>query len=62
MGQPYRIITFDGGGVLGPFSTGLLQRLQGVFHDILKQTDLLTGISTGGLIALCLPSMILCTP
>lgn len=54
MGRPYHIISFDGGGVLGLYSATLLSRLTALFPEMLEKADLLTGTSTGGLIALTL--------
>jgi uncharacterized protein len=50
----YRILTIDGGGLLGVIPTVLLQRLSEhpTLAGWLGTTDLLAGTSTGGLIAL----------
>jgi uncharacterized protein len=47
----HRIITFDGGGILGAFTTRLLERLWTEVPDMLDGVDLLAGTSVGGLIA-----------
>ena len=54
MGKPYRIIALDGGGIGGLYSVTLLDRLLAVFPDLIQQTDLIAGTSTGGIIALSL--------
>jgi uncharacterized protein len=50
----YRILTIDGGGLLGVIPTVLLQRLSThpTLAGWLENTDLFAGTSTGGLIAL----------
>lgn len=50
----YRIISIDGGGIRGLISTILLQRIlkEPGLENILQDTDLLAGTSTGGLLAL----------
>jgi patatin-like phospholipase/acyl hydrolase len=48
----YRILTFDGGGIRGLVTLALLRRLEAAVPGILKNTDLLAGTSTGGIIAL----------
>lgn len=50
------IASFDGGGIRGLFTARLLQRLDQVVPDFLKQVDLFAGTSTGGIIALALAS------
>lgn len=52
--MPYRILTFDGGGILGIFSAKILSHLLGAYPNLLANTDLLAGTSTGGIIALAL--------
>ncbi|MEQ9450107.1 MAG: patatin-like phospholipase family protein [Pseudomonadales bacterium] len=50
----YRIITFDGGGLRGVVTTGLLRQVlaQPGCENLLRSADLFAGTSTGGLIAL----------
>ncbi len=50
----YRIMSLDGGGIRGVITTVLLERLQAEVPALLGTTDLLTGTSTGGIIALAL--------
>lgn len=54
MGKPFRIISFDGGGVRGLYSVTLLDRLKELYPTLISDTDMLAGTSTGGLIALAL--------
>ena len=49
---PYRIVTFDGGGVRGVLTTTLLERLEARVPGWLDKADLIAGTSAGGLIAL----------
>jgi Patatin-like phospholipase len=49
---PYRIISFDGGGIRGLVTAILLERLEAEVPGWLGAADLLAGTSTGGLIAL----------
>jgi hypothetical protein len=55
-----RVISFDGGGVRGVIPVVVLQRLQREpsLGDVLANTDLFAGTSTGGVIALSLASSI----
>ena len=53
---PFRIISFDGGGIKGALSTRILKRLCERYPEILKETHLFSGTSTGALIALALAS------
>ena len=48
----YRILTFDGGGIKGLFTATLLERILQRRPTLLERTDLLSGTSTGGIIAL----------
>ncbi|MGL5327795.1 MAG: patatin-like phospholipase family protein [Peptostreptococcaceae bacterium] len=48
----FNIINFDGGGLRGVLSIGLLERIQNEVPDIIKNTNMLGGTSTGSLIAL----------
>ncbi|HZL37762.1 MAG TPA: patatin-like phospholipase family protein [Tepidisphaeraceae bacterium] len=50
--MPYRILTFDGGGILGIYSARLLHHLVNAYPNLLPNTDLLAGTSTGGIICL----------
>lgn len=47
-----RILSFDGGGIMGLFTTTILERLVAAHPALLQRTDLLAGTSTGGIIAL----------
>lgn len=49
---PFRIISFDGGGVRGALSTRILKRLCEKYPELLSRTNLFAGTSTGALIAL----------
>ncbi len=53
---PFRIISFDGGGIRGALSTRIIKRLCEKFPELLAKTDLFAGTSTGALIALVLAS------
>ncbi len=50
----YRILSIDGGGIRGLVTTILLQRITATpgLEDFLKSVDLISGTSTGGLLAL----------
>lgn len=48
----YRILSFDGGGIKGIFTTAVLERLVAKKRSLIKKADLLAGTSTGGIIAL----------
>jgi patatin-like phospholipase/acyl hydrolase len=48
----YRILTFDGGGILGIFSARILHHLYLAYPRLFAQVDLIAGTSTGGIIAL----------
>ena len=48
----YRILTLDGGGIRGVLALTVLQRLEDKFPNLLKNTHLFAGTSTGGIIAL----------
>ncbi len=50
----YRILSLDGGGVRGLLTGVLLQRLEQEVPGWLKQVDLIAGVSSGGIFALCL--------
>jgi patatin-like phospholipase/acyl hydrolase len=53
---PYRILTFDGGGILGLLSITLIERLEKERPGFLSMVDMFAGTSTGGIIALALAS------
>lgn len=53
---PFRIISFDGGGIRGALSTRILKRLCVAYPQLLTETQLFAGTSTGALIALVLAS------
>lgn len=50
----FRILSFDGGGIKGALSTGILKRLLSKYPQLIDKTDLFAGTSTGALIALAL--------
>ena len=50
--MPYKILSFDGGGVRGVYSARLLERLSAAVPNLVSHSDLLAGTSTGGIIAL----------
>jgi uncharacterized protein len=54
MCMTYNILTLDGGGVKGIFSLQLLIRLITEYPNLLEDTDLIAGASTGAIIALAL--------
>lgn len=49
---PFRIISFDSGGVRGALSARILKRLSNKFPNLISRTHLFAGTSTGSLIAL----------
>ncbi len=53
---PYRIITFDGGGVRGSLMATLVKRLEDHFPNLLEEVGLFAGTSTGSVVALTLAS------
>lgn len=53
---PFRIVTFDGGGVRGSLMATLVKRLVDEFPNLLDQVDLFAGTSTGSVVALTLAS------
>ncbi|MGL4914040.1 MAG: patatin-like phospholipase family protein [Romboutsia sp.] len=57
----FNIMTFDGGGLRGALSIGLLERIQNQYPDIIRTTNLLGGTSTGSLIALGLAYGLSCS-
>ena len=50
----YNILSCDGGGVRGIIQAVILERLEKEFPNFLRDTDLLVGVSTGGIVALAL--------
>ncbi len=50
--MPFKILTFDGGGIGGLFTAVLLERIAAQFPGLLASVDLIAGTSTGGIIAL----------
>ena len=52
MGGTWNVIALDGGGVRGAFSARLLERLVDQVPELLHETFLFAGTSTGGIIAL----------
>ncbi|RDY24996.1 patatin [Romboutsia maritimum] len=48
----FNIVTFDGGGLKGALSIGLFERLQNQLPNIIRDTNMIAGTSTGSLIAL----------
>ncbi len=53
MAQPFRILRLNGGGVKGAFSASVLQALEeSTGPDCVDHFDVITGTSTGGIIAL----------
>ncbi len=53
MSQPFRILSLDGGGIMGAFAASALaafERRTG--RRIVDHFDLITGTSTGGIIAI----------
>ena len=53
---PYRIMTFDGGGVKGSLMATLVKRISDRYPTLLEQVDLYAGTSTGSVVALTLAS------
>ena len=53
MKNRFQILALDGGGIKGLFSAGILAFLEQDLHcSIAEHFDLITGTSTGGIIAL----------
>ncbi|MDN4523907.1 patatin-like phospholipase family protein [Fictibacillus fluitans] len=52
----YRIMTFDGGGVLGALSLQLLNRLSKLTPQLVRKTDVFAGNSIGSITAMALAS------
>jgi patatin-like phospholipase/acyl hydrolase len=57
---PFRILSFDGGGIRGLLSTLLLRRLidESSVSDLIDRVDMFAGTSSGGLVALGLAAEI----
>ena len=54
-GQPFRILSIEGGGILGAFAAGALQEMErATRRRIADHFDLIAGTSTGGIIAIAL--------
>jgi patatin-like phospholipase/acyl hydrolase len=53
---PYRVLSLDGGGILGVITATLLERLEAALPGFLARVDLFAGTSTGGILALGLAS------
>lgn len=49
--KSFKILTFDGGGIKGALSTEILYRISLEFPNFLNQVDLISGTSTGSIIA-----------
>lgn len=54
--KSFKILSIDGGGIKGLYSAIVLTELQKKYGDIYKYFDLVTGTSTGGIIALAVAS------
>ena len=52
MDSTFNILSFDGGGIRGALSIKLLEKIQTINPDIVKNTNMISGTSTGSLIAL----------
>ena len=53
--QPFRILSLDGGGIRGIFSAAILADLESTYlggDSVAEYFDLITGTSTGGILAL----------
>lgn len=50
--RPIRILSIDGGGILGLIPLILMQRLEASRADFLQKVDLFAGTSTGGIVVL----------
>ena len=48
----FNILSFDGGGVRGALSIKLLERIENEISNIVKTSNMISGTSTGSLIAL----------
>lgn len=54
MGNKFKILSIDGGGIKGLYSSTILEHLEEKFGPMSDYFDMICGTSTGGLIALCL--------
>lgn len=54
MSKPFKILTIDGGGIKGLYSSKVLEHLEERYGAISDYFDMICGTSTGGLIALAL--------
>jgi patatin-like phospholipase/acyl hydrolase len=53
MAQPFRVLSLDGGGIMGAFSASALATFErATGRRIVEHFDLITGTSTGGIIAI----------
>ncbi|WP_296645346.1 patatin-like phospholipase family protein [Romboutsia sp. 13368] len=52
MDSTFNIISFDGGGIRGALSINLLEKIQTLNPNIVKNANMISGTSTGSLIAL----------
>lgn len=52
--QHFNILSLDGGGVRGALEAAILVRLEKLFPNLLRDLDLIAGVSTGGIQALAL--------
>ena len=48
----FNILSFDGGGIRGALSIKLLEKIQNETPDIVRTSNMISGTSTGSLIAL----------
>ena len=52
----YKIISLDGGGIKGLVELAILNNIMEDFPKLIEDADVVSGASTGGIIALCLAS------
>lgn len=52
--NPFKILSIDGGGIKGLYSSAILEHLEQRFGPLWQYFDMICGTSTGGLIALCI--------
>lgn len=52
--RPFKILSIDGGGIKGLYSSTIIEHLEQRFGQMSDYFDMICGTSTGGLIALCL--------
>ena len=48
----FNILSFDGGGIRGALSIKLIEKIQNETPNIVKKSNMISGTSTGSLIAL----------